>query len=435
MTKRNIIIVIILLSVIDLVAAGWYMSRRIETGDKSEGLFGGRDSSDVITEADTVVTTSVPDMFDKLEHSATYYIANSPSVSGDKSTCYTSIKHVKLRWPLKVNGSDVLESLNKALVGKAFGNSHSQVKDARYMYLKTPSFNKPMGDDYRTLNKAPLIVPVYGNVSQVLVYPYMTSNRLLVMEIDKVEYNGHATLEDNFFIHYDRGTHRVLSRIDILSSDISNENKLLKLINKKIDNLNRSRGESNHLQHALNVPAELCCGKNGIIFQFRQGSISSGPVAVQVDYDDLKSYLTPSFTQLMEGNGDYQVFKDDIKPEAVNPSRQQAASASLSAPVSENKSGSNASGYHKKSYKKNYYKKSRYNSYYKKNSYYNKGNGYHRSDSASGSKKSYKGSGYSGYKHRSFKQGYRSQKQYSGAKRRSGRYGYSGKRHWSRRRR
>ena len=104
MTKRNLIIVIILLSVIDLVAAGWYMSRRIETGDNGEGLFGRRDSSEVITEADTVVSTSVPDVFDKMEHSSSYYVANSPSVSGDKSTSYTSIKHVKVRWPLAEQG-------------------------------------------------------------------------------------------------------------------------------------------------------------------------------------------------------------------------------------------------------------------------------------------------------------------------------------------
>ena len=429
MTKRNLIIVIILLTVIDLVAAGWYMSRRIETGDKGENLFGRRDSSEVITEADTVVSTSEPDVFDKLQHSSSYYIANSPTVSGDKSTCYTSIKHVKLRWPLKVNGSDALESLYKALIGKAFGNSHSQMKDARYMYLKTPSFNKPMGDDYNTLTKAPLIVPVYGNVSQVLVYPYMTSDRLLVMEIDRVEYNGHATIEDNFFIHYDRASHRVLSRIDILSADISNENKLLKLINKKIDNLNRSRGESNHLQHALNVPAELCCGKSGIIFQFRQGSISSGPIEVQVDYADLKQYLTPAFAQLLENNGEYQEFKENIKPEPVNPSRQQTSASSLSSPVPEKKKSStgnsNVSGYGKKS---------KYNGYYKKKNYYRKGRGYyHRNDSAGG-KKGYS-SGSSGSRQQSVKQGYKSQKRYSGATRKSGRHGYSGKRHWNRRRR
>ncbi len=425
MTKRNLIIVIILLSVIDLVAAGWYMSRRIETGDKGESLFGGRDSTEVITEADTVVSTSEPDVFDKLQHNTYYYIANSPSVSGDKSSSYTSIKHVKVKWPLKVNGNDALESLNKALISRAFGNSQSQMKDGRYVYLNTPSFNKPMGDDYHSLTKAPVIVPVYGNVSQVLVYPYMTSNRLLVMEIDKVEYNGHATIEDAYFIHYDRASHRVLSRIDILSADISNENKLLKLINKKIDNLNSGRGDSNRLQHALNVPAELCCGKNGIIFQFRQGSISSGPVEVQVNYDDMKPFLTNSFAQLLENNDDYQVFKDDIKPEPVNPSRQQSAAASLSAPVPEKKQSATGSsygkGYQKKSgkYNGNYYKKSRYhrNGYYKKS----RNNGY--------------SNGSNGGQQQSVKQGYKTRKHYSGAKRKAGRYGHSGKRRWSHRRR
>ena len=434
MTKRNLIIVFILLTVIDLVAAGWYMSRRIETGDKGEGLFGRRDSSEVITEADTVVTTSEPDVFDKLQHHTYYYVANSPSVSGDKSTCYTSIKHVKVRWPLKVNGNDELESLNKALIGKAFGNSHSQMKDARYMYLKTPSFNKPMGDDYHTLTSAPLIVPVYGNVNQVLVYPYMTSDRLLVMEIDKVEYNGHATLEDNYFIHYDRASQRVMSRIDILSADISNENKLLKLINKKIDNLNRGRGDSNHLQHALNVPAELCCGKNGIIFQFRQGSISSGPIEVQVDYDDLKPFLATGFAQLLENNDGYEVFKENIKPEPVNPSHQQSTAVGVSAPVTEKKKSStaNANGYQKKSrYNNGYYKNNGY--YRKSNGYYRNGKGrYHRNDSTGG-KMSYNASG-SGSQ-QSAKQGYKSQKRYSGATHKAGRYGYAGKRHWSRRRR
>ena len=436
MTKRNLIIVIILLSVIDLVAAGWYMSRRIETGDNGENLFGGRDSTEMVTEADTVVSTSEPDVFDKLQHSSSYYIANLPAVSGDKSTCYTSIKHVKVSWPLKVNGSDALESLNKALISKAFATTQSQMKDARYVYLKTPSFNKPMGDEYRTVNKAPAIVPVYGNVSQVLVYPYMTSNRLLVMEVDKVEYNGHTTVEDNYFIHYDRARHRILSRIDILSPDVTNENKLLKLINKKIDNLNRGRGDSNRLQHALNVPAEVCCSNDGIIFQFRQGSISSGPIKVQVDYDDLKPYLANSFAQLLEDNDAYQVFKENIKPEPVNPSRQAASTAALSAPVSEKQKNTTAN-----TYGSNYHKKSKYKGYYhKRHRYYRNGNGYHSKDSNSGkgyykSSKNYYNSGSKGYRQRSFKQGYRSQKRYSGAGRKAGRHGYSGRRHSSRRQR
>ena len=38
MTKRNLIITIILLSFIDLVAAGWYMSRRIEASGNNATL-------------------------------------------------------------------------------------------------------------------------------------------------------------------------------------------------------------------------------------------------------------------------------------------------------------------------------------------------------------------------------------------------------------
>jgi len=430
MTKKNLIIVIILLSVIDLVAAGWYMSRRIETGNKGDSLFGGRDSTDVITEADTVVTTNVADVFDKEQHNAYYYIGNTPAVGGDKSTCYTSIKHVKVRWPQSINGNEEIEELNKALISKAFGNSHSQLKDARYVYLNTPTFNKPMGDDYHSSVKAPRIVPIYGNVSQVLVYPYMTSQRLLVMKVDKVEYNGHATVEDNYFIHYDRVRHRVLSRIDILTADVSKENQLLMPIHKKIDNLNRSRGDSNRLQHALNVPAELCCSSKGILFQFRQGSISSGPVEVQIDYDDVKPYLTERFAQMLANNEDYHIYKESLKPEAVNASKPQPAYSSVSAPAPEKEKSTASNAYSSTQHKKSKYNNGYYHKKSHSNRYYRGGNYYHRNDS----KGSYSNSG-NNYQQQSVKQGYKSRKYYSGAKRKSGRYGYSGKRHWNRRRR
>lgn len=424
MTKRNLIIVIILLFVIDLVAAGWYMSRRIETGNKDQSLFGGRDSTEAIVEADTLVTTSVEDIFDKEQDNTFYHVANTPAVSGDNSTRYTSIKHVKVRWPLKINGSDEFDELNRELISKAFGNAQFKMKDARYVYLNTPSFNKPMGDDYHSQTTAPVIVPDYGNVSQVLVYPCMTSQRLLVMEVDKVEYNGHKTIKENAFIHYDRIRHRVLSRIDILNADIGKENKLLKLINNKIDNLNRGRGDSNRLQHALNVPAELCCTKSGILFQFRQGSISSDPIEVQIDYADVKPFLTEGFKQLLENNDSYQVYKETLKPEPIN---SKPAPIAPVANVQKKKSTYNVNNSG--------------NGYHKRNSYngYKNGNGYHKRGYGNGyNRNGGDGSGYngnSGSQQQSVKQGYKSQKRYSGAKRRAGHYGYSGKRHWNRRRR
>lgn len=382
MTKKNLIIVICLLTVIDLVAAGWYMSRRIEAGG-TQSLFDQRDSTDVVTEADTLVTTFQDDVFDELQHNTYYYIANTPSISGDNSTRYTSIKHVKVRWPLKVNGDSCFDELNKELINKAFGNNQAHMKDARFVYLNKPSFNKPIDDEYTKLSSAPTIVPVYGNVSQVLVYPYMTSQRLLVMEIDKVEYNGSANIESKYFVHYDRQRQRLLSRLEILTADVDKENKLLKLINKKIDELNKSRGDDSKLQHALNVPAEICCGKKGVKFEYRQGTISTSPIEVMIDYDRLEDFFTEDFKQLVKENEGIKVFDDNIKPEPLNGSSAKKTTAASTTEVKKTKKTSTANTY--------------YNSQY-------------------------------------VKPKQKSRKKYSGAKRKSGYPGYTGKRSWNRRR-
>ena len=410
MTKRNLIITIILLAVIDTVAAAWYVSRRIEASGSSQSFFDQRDSTDVVVDADTVSTSSQADLFDELQHNTYYYIANTPSISGDKSSRYTSIKHVKVRWPRKINGESEFNELNKELISKAFGNSQSKMADARYLYLNKPSFNKPLGDgDYTKLSSAPTIVPVYGNVSQVLVYPYMTSQRLLVMEIDKVEYNGSTTVENDYFVHYDRQRQRVLQRIDILTADVDKENKLLKVINKKIDELNKGRGDRTPLQHALNVPAELCCGKKGVLFHYKQGSLTDGPVTVQINYDDLEPFFTEDFKQLLKNNSDIKVFDDNIKPEPINPTRQTAKPAVSTTPAKKKNTYSKPSG--------NYNQPKKYNNKYryKKKRYYPNKKGY--------------SSGYSSDP----KQEQTSQKRYNGAKRRSGRHGYSGRRSWNRR--
>ena len=391
MTKRNLIITIILLTIIDALAAGWYISRRIEAGNTSQSFFDQRDTTEVVVEADTVTVTSQADLFDELQHNTYYYIANTPSISGDNSSRYTSIKHVKVRWPRKVNGEGQLDQLNKELISKAFGNSQSKMPDARFVYLNKPTFNKPLDDgDYHKLSSAPTIVPVYGNVSQVLVYPYMTSLRLLVMEIDKVEYNGTSTVENDYFIHYDRQRQRVLSRIDILTADVDKENKLLKVINKKIDELNKGRGDKRQLQHALNVPAEICCSKKGVLFQYKHGTITDGPVEVLVEYDKVEPFFTADFKQLMDNNEDYKIYDENIKPEPINASQPKPKPQPVKAaqPVVKKQKSSKS-----------------YNNYYHKKSY------------------------------QSSKPKRTSRRHYNGAKRRSGYHGYSGKRSWNRRRR
>jgi hypothetical protein len=338
--------VIILLVIIDMVAAGWYMSRRIEASGRSQSLFDQRDTTEVIAEADTVVSSSQADEFDKVQLNSYYFMANTPSIKGDESSYYTSTKHVKVRWPKKINGNDELTELNKELIKIAFGNTQSSMKDARYVFLNTPKFNRPVGDDYRTLVKAPRVYPVYGNVSQVLVYPYMTSQRLLVMEIEKVEYDGSSTVENSTFLHYDRMQQRVLSRLDLLVADVDKESQLLKVINKKIDTLNKGRGDSNLLQHALNVPADVHCSKKGMLFGYKQGSISSSPIDILVEYDKLEPFLTKEFQQMLENNDDYYIYKnDELKPEPLQQSSVTHATQKASSTVKPKKKYHYNNGY------------------------------------------------------------------------------------------
>lgn len=390
MTKKNLIIVIILLAIIDLVAAGWYISRSIEATGRSQSLFDQRDSTDIIAEADTAVNLNQPDVFDKPQFNTFYFISNTPSISGDQTSYYTSTKHVKVIWPLKVNGDSVLGDLNKELIKQAFGNTQTSMKNARYVYLNTPEFNKPIGDEYRSLTKAPRVYPVYGNVSQVLVYPYMTSQRLLVMEIDKVEYNGSSTSSISSYIHYDRQRQRLLKRLDILVVDVDKENKLLKVINKKIDDLNRGRSSENQLQHALNVPGEIRCGKSGILFGYKPGSISNQAIDIAIDYDKLEPFFTDDFKQLQSHNGDYQLFSDNgLKPEPINATAKPVP-APVAAPIKQ-------PSVKQSSVKDNYPAVKKPTSSKKKRSY--------------------------------VKPKRTSRKRYSGARRRSGYRGYSGRRH------
>ena len=285
MTKRNLIITIILLSFIDLVAAGWYVSQRIEASGKSQDLFNQRDSTDYVAEADTVTLASEADLFDELQHNTYYYIANSPSITGDNSSRYTSIKHVKVRWPRKVNGD----------------------------------------------------------------------------------------------------------------SDFSN--------------LNKGRSDDKKLQHALNVPAEICCTKKGVLFQYKHGTIFSTPVEVLIEYNKLEPFFTEEFKQLLKANDDYKVYDNHIKPEPINPvTATKTAFVSKPAAATTTSAKKSSNSYYKRQHKHQYnhqYKrqyKRQYNRQYKQQNQY-------------------------------VKPRYKSQKRYSGAKRKSGRYGYAGKRSWSRRRR
>ena len=177
--------------------------------------------------------------------------------------------------------------------------------------------------------------------------------------------------------------------------------------------MNKGRGDSNQLQHALNVPAEVCCSKKGVLFQYKQGSISNDAIAVMVNYDDVEPFMTEDFKELLRNNDDYKLFDEKLKPEPINPTQKTSKLDETSVKKDNNTYKP------KKSYKQK--------SDYRQKDAYNQNSEYKQKDKNYG-KKYYKKKRYS-------KPTRTKRRHYNGAKRKSGRYGYAGRRHWSRRQR
>jgi len=314
MSKRTLLIIIALLAIIDLVAAGWYVAQRLEHSGKGQNIFERRDSTAL--QADTLIEATTADVYGKPILKSAYFISNQPAIAGNQMSYYTSIKHLKMRIPQEVNSNDSLIDLNDKIASVAFGGSHS-LDEATRVYLNAPVFNKPVGSGYRSIKASPNIYQGYANVHQVLIYPSIVSQRLLVMQVDKVEFNGYNNVRTTSFVHYDRINQQVLDNTDILKA--GNDNKLLTLLNEKIDYLNGKRAQDNQLQHAINVPSQMCCAREGILFEFPVGTLSKGsPIQVLLDYDKLQSFLTDNFKRIKQSDGGYHNY-DKLQPIAVKP--------------------------------------------------------------------------------------------------------------------
>lgn len=85
MSKRNLVIIIALLVIVDIAAAFWYLSLRIEASGESHDLWQRSDTT--ATVADTLTTASIPDTFDIKEFHA-YHVSRTPSIRGDENSYY-----------------------------------------------------------------------------------------------------------------------------------------------------------------------------------------------------------------------------------------------------------------------------------------------------------------------------------------------------------
>lgn len=306
MTKRTLLIIIALLVIVDIVAAFWYLSARLEASGAGFDIFNMPDDR-VVTAADTIIESTLPDTFVVMEKRA-YFISTSPAVKDNPQSHFTSAKHIKVRWPQSVNGVDSIPTLHKTLLDKMFGFGTSDINIAINQATSKPTFNSAFPMGYRSLASAPPTLPTYSNTQTLLVYPLMTSFRMLVMAIDDKQYNGIETQHSMRFVHYDRNQQVVITANDIFAA--GSQQMLLGLINSKIDALNREKNYK--LNRASQVPAEFSAYRKGINFHFPAGTITvanEGETEIYLDYTTLQPVFTPSFKQLVKDNGGYWDYK------------------------------------------------------------------------------------------------------------------------------
>ena len=297
MTKRNLVIIIALLVIIDIAAAFWYLSLRIEASGESHDLW-QHGSDTTATVADTLTTASIPDTFDVKEFHA-YYVSRSPAVRGDENSYYTCIKRVKVRWPLSVNGNDSIPALERALQSCMFGNDNNNLTFAASQWTRSPKFDVEALTDFKEIESQPKIVSRYAYTEQLLAYPILTSLRT---------HSGETSTMTTRYVHYDRVKQSVLERKHIFEQ--GQEPILLSLINDKIERLNNEK--SLQLERAAKVANEFHATRAGIIFDYPAGELApanEGVIEILIDYPVLSTVITQDFKNLLNLNDGYWKYK------------------------------------------------------------------------------------------------------------------------------
>lgn len=305
MTKRTLVIIIALLVIMNIIAALWYVSLRIEKSGDSYDIWQSGDTT--VTMADTLSGASVPDSFQVMQYHA-FFVSREPVVRDDFNSYYTCVKTIKVRWPISVNGNDSIRGLEDALLTTLFGNDNSNVTSASLRWVKQPRFTVSAPIDYKEIDTKPKLVGHYAYQEQLLTYPILTSLRLLVMQTDHVVRNGENTHKTSKYVHYDRVRQALLSRNDIFESN--HESQLLGMINEKIGRLNQTKRLN--IAHATRVSSDYYAQRTGIIFEYPAGEIAplaEGTIQILLEYPNLGPALTRSYKNLLRLNDGYWKYK------------------------------------------------------------------------------------------------------------------------------
>ena len=304
-TRRQLLITISLLAVLDLATAFWYVTGHIGDDGRYVGVFSSSDST-AATAADTL-PNALHVKFAPIRNEIAYYVSAStfPASSGSKH--FTCVKQAKLKMPHSINGSTTMNGLSEAIVAKAFGARFSDPVSASAAFVKSPEFNMGGTANYSKVAHPIVTQHTVGREHRVKAFPYLASNRLLEYEIYASAYDGHTLSERVGFVLYDCMSKRVLKPDFVLRiADKAGVAEVLKMVNDRIDFVKKRDGQK--LRHAKDFNAEVAVEPRGIKLAFPSGSVAeveSGVTYVFLPYKTCGPILTDEFKQLLATDANY----------------------------------------------------------------------------------------------------------------------------------
>lgn len=315
MTKRRLLHIIVALIIIDVGAAFWYFATRAEKEENASMAFDRANLNQAVVDADTIGDAPIPDVYSKIKQTHRYFISTKPAIDGDTATYYGCAKHTWLRLPQSINGNKNVPNLLSEIERKLWPNKYVGITtDSRpfdmaiRQFESNPEFNSPEEIAFREINYKPNVSQSFFSEQTIKVFPVFTSDIFLVMRVERVAVNSLTEHKLLAFVIYDRERQNVISWNEII--DHNKENSILKLINAKIDTLNK--GDKSNYQHAFALPREIRPGRYGVMFVFQQGTIADGDLGVIeifLPYRDVLPFLTPNFQAIVKRNNGFWEYK------------------------------------------------------------------------------------------------------------------------------
>ncbi len=314
LTKRNLLIIIGLLFLLDLAAIFVYVISHTNSEGKSPIDFVLNDSilnETKDSERDTFPTKLDPaklflDKFDTIARSQSFVSKDMIPVAGKLKPMTCSVK-MKFVWPKSINDETSLNDLYKELISRISSDAPSDISDAVEWVLENPEFVQPSSNFVTAAAVNSLDTNCYTE-QMYRIFPYISSDNLLEMVVMVEKLKGKSLSRKMNVVHYDRVHHNVIDYDEVFN--ISKASDILALINRNIE-IEKKKGNHSKWHATSTMPTDFLLGDNNVVFLFTNGEIApwdAGLHQIEVANQELMPYFTNFFIDLLKKDNNLKVY-------------------------------------------------------------------------------------------------------------------------------